>query len=192
MILRFNFQVWVLAFRLACVSWQLSISPDHDTRGLKSTWQSYLLTVGMPWSRDYPIDIPATPTLPDANLRYQQKLSTGGANKQKEDAQLPSSSFVSAVLIELLWRPTPAGRRHWPTSLGPSRGLGYGPGPPGGDQAGRPTALSRQCCAWQTRVRVRFPGPTGPWSALVGRARPGFMSAPRRHSFRAWPRAGPP
>ena len=26
------------------------------------------------WSRDYPIDIPATPTLPAANLRYQEAL----------------------------------------------------------------------------------------------------------------------
>ena len=37
------------------------------------------------WSRDYPIDVPATPTLPDANLRrYQEALD--GANGLKEDA----------------------------------------------------------------------------------------------------------
>ena len=30
--------------------------------------------LGKQWSRDYPIDIPATPTLPYANLRYQDAL----------------------------------------------------------------------------------------------------------------------
>ena len=44
--------------------------------------------LGKQWSRDYPIDVPATPTLPDANLRFQEairKLPTG-ANGEKEDA----------------------------------------------------------------------------------------------------------
>ena len=36
------------------------------------------------WSRNYPIDVPATPPLPDANLRCQV-LSTN-ANEQKKDA----------------------------------------------------------------------------------------------------------
>ena len=30
--------------------------------------------LGKQWSRDYQIDVPATTTLPDANLRYQEAL----------------------------------------------------------------------------------------------------------------------
>ena len=30
--------------------------------------------LGKQWSHDYPIDVPATPTLPNANLRYQEAL----------------------------------------------------------------------------------------------------------------------
>ena len=40
--------------------------------------------LGKQWSRDYPIDVPATPTLPDANLPTTKKLSTG-ANEEKEN-----------------------------------------------------------------------------------------------------------
>ena len=55
------------------------------------------LALGKQWSRDYPTDVPATPTLPKANLRYQE-LSTGADRRRM---QLPSESFVRAVLIEL-------------------------------------------------------------------------------------------
>ena len=48
------------------------------------------------WSRDYPIDVPATPMPPNAYPRYQ-KLSTG-ANGQKEDA---ASCFIRTFMIEL-------------------------------------------------------------------------------------------
>ena len=53
--------------------------------------------LGKQWSRDYPIDALATPTLLDANLRYQEALDWRKLecplNGQKEDA-VPS--FVRA------------------------------------------------------------------------------------------------
>ena len=48
------------------------------------------------WSRDYPIDVPATPTLPDALPR-----SSRLAQMNKRRMQL--ASFVRAVLMELSW-----------------------------------------------------------------------------------------
>ena len=55
---------------------------------------------GKQWSRasDYAIDVPATPTLPDTNLRYQEAFDWW--NGQKEDAA-SSSFFCPPVLIEL-------------------------------------------------------------------------------------------
>ena len=50
-------------------------------------------TLGKQWSRDYPIDIPATPTLPYANLRYQEALDWRKWTKGRP--------FVRAVLVEL-------------------------------------------------------------------------------------------
>ena len=44
---------------------------------------------GKQWSHDYPIDVPATPTLPDANLRYQQ--TQGGCFCPLELSSHPTS-----------------------------------------------------------------------------------------------------
>ena len=55
--------------------------------------------LGKQWSRDYPIDVPATPTqLRSPILTFATKKLSTGANGQREDAakqQLPS--FVRAV-----------------------------------------------------------------------------------------------
>ena len=62
--------------------------------------------LGKQWSRDYPIDVPATPTpLPDANLRYQEalawrKCTKGGCSFLLLSAQFWSSSVSSK---EVTW-----------------------------------------------------------------------------------------
>ena len=38
--------------------------------------------LGKQWSRDHVIDVPTTPTLPDANLRYQEALHLEGWDVQ--------------------------------------------------------------------------------------------------------------
>ena len=57
--------------------------------------------LGKQRSRDYPIDVPATPSSP--MLTFATKKLPTGANEQKEDAV--SFATVRAVLIEPLWLP---------------------------------------------------------------------------------------
>ena len=53
--------------------------------------------MGKQWSRDYPIDVPATPTLPDANLRYKEALDW----RKWTEGGCSFLLFFRAVLIEL-------------------------------------------------------------------------------------------
>ena len=66
----------------------------NDLRLETRTWPA-----GFETCLDYPIDAPVTPTLPDANLRYQEALYWRRWTNFERRMQLPS--FVRAVLIVL-------------------------------------------------------------------------------------------
>ena len=54
--------------------------------------------LGKQWSRDYPIDVPATPTLPDSHLRYHEALDWSKWTKG-ECTFLPwSAQFDRAIM----------------------------------------------------------------------------------------------
>ena len=58
--------------------------------------------LGKQWSRDYPIDVPATPMLPNTNLRYQEALRASTcASGPKEDVAsfFCPRSFDRAVML---------------------------------------------------------------------------------------------
>ena len=68
-------------------------------------------------SHDYPIDVPAaTPTLSNANLRYQETLN--GQKDSDAASFFCPRSFDRAVMARVL-RTGAAGRTHWSRSTAP-------------------------------------------------------------------------